>query len=149
MITGDGIASLARAFFYAGTPSVIVSVWNVADQPTSRLLPAFYRHWLSGADKASAVTERVVEAKGGRPDLGEASIVVSGGRGVGSAENFALVEEFFKSFANKCQCNVHIDLIRGRNGHHAAEAAFKAFAIAVREAKQVVGSEVPSTKGVI
>jgi electron transfer flavoprotein alpha subunit len=46
----------------------------------------------SDADKASAVTERVVEAKGGRPDLGEASIVVSGGRGVGSPENFAIIE---------------------------------------------------------
>jgi imidazoleglycerol-phosphate dehydratase len=62
---------------------------------------------------------------------------------------FALVEEFFKSFANKCECNVHVDLIRGRNGHHAAEAIFKAFAIAVRSAKELVGSEVPSTKGVI
>jgi imidazoleglycerol-phosphate dehydratase len=62
---------------------------------------------------------------------------------------FALVEEFFKSFANKCACNIHVDLIRGRNGHHAAEAIFKAFAIALREAKAVVGSDVPSTKGVI
>lgn len=62
---------------------------------------------------------------------------------------FALVEEFFKSFANKCNCNIHVDLIRGRNGHHAAEAIFKAFAVAVREAKAVVGSDVPSTKGVI
>ncbi len=62
---------------------------------------------------------------------------------------FALVEEFFKSFANKCACNIHVDLIRGRNGHHAAEAIFKAFAIAVREAKAVVGSDVPSTKGVL
>ena len=62
---------------------------------------------------------------------------------------FALVEEFFKSFANKCECNLHIDLIRGRNGHHVAEAIFKAFAIAVRAAKEVVGTEVPSTKGVI
>ena len=62
---------------------------------------------------------------------------------------FALVEEFFKSFANKCACNVHVDLLRGRNGHHAAEAMFKAFAVAIREAKRVVGSEVPSTKGVI
>jgi len=62
---------------------------------------------------------------------------------------FALVEEFFKSFANKCACNVHVDLIRGRNGHHAAEAIFKAFAIAVREAKAVVSSDIPSTKGVI
>lgn len=62
---------------------------------------------------------------------------------------FALVEEFFKSFANKCACNIHIDLIRGRNGHHAAEAIFKAFAVALREAKSVIGSDVPSTKGVI
>jgi CHAT domain-containing protein len=55
VITGDGIAGLARAFFYAGTPSVIVSVWDVADQPTNQLLPAFYRAWLTGADKASAL----------------------------------------------------------------------------------------------
>jgi imidazoleglycerol-phosphate dehydratase len=62
---------------------------------------------------------------------------------------FALVEEFFKSFANKCACNIHVDLIRGRNGHHAAEAIFKAFSIALREAKAIVSSDVPSTKGVI
>ena len=62
---------------------------------------------------------------------------------------FALVEEFFKSFANKCACNIHVDLIRGRNGHHAAEAIFKAFAVAVRAAKEVVGDAIPSTKGVI
>ena len=62
---------------------------------------------------------------------------------------FALIEEFFKSFANRCGCNIHVDLIRGRNGHHAAEAIFKAFAVALREAKAIVGTEVPSTKGVI
>ena len=53
--SGDGIAALARAFFYAGTPSVMVSVWNVADEPANRLLPAFYRAWIGGADKASAL----------------------------------------------------------------------------------------------
>ena len=62
---------------------------------------------------------------------------------------FALVEEFFKSFANKCACNIHIDLIRGRNGHHAAEAIFKAFAVALRGAKELISSDVPSTKGVL
>lgn len=62
---------------------------------------------------------------------------------------FALIEEFFKSFANKCACNIHVDLIRGRNGHHAAEAIFKAFAVALRQAKEVAGEEIPSTKGVI
>jgi electron transfer flavoprotein alpha subunit len=48
---------------------------------------------LSAADQLARVTERVTEQKGSRPELTEASVVVSGGRGVGSAENFTLIEE--------------------------------------------------------
>lgn len=47
---------------------------------------------LSDTDRAAKVTERVSEERTGRPELTEASIVVSGGRGVGSPEGFSVVE---------------------------------------------------------
>ncbi len=47
---------------------------------------------LSGAAKGAHITERVAQERSERPELTEASIVVSGGRGVGNAENFALIE---------------------------------------------------------
>ena len=47
---------------------------------------------LSDAAKGARITDRVVEEKGERPDLSEAAIVVSGGRGVGSAEKFDVIE---------------------------------------------------------
>jgi CHAT domain-containing protein len=54
-ISGDGIAAFARAFIYAGTPSLVASLWDVADEPTNRLLPAFYRDWRTGTTKARSL----------------------------------------------------------------------------------------------
>jgi CHAT domain-containing protein/tetratricopeptide (TPR) repeat protein len=54
-ITGDGIATFARAFIYAGAPSIVASLWDVADEPTNRLVPEFYRRWIRGASKAQAL----------------------------------------------------------------------------------------------
>jgi electron transfer flavoprotein alpha subunit len=47
----------------------------------------------SDAAKAAAITEHVVAEKGERPDLTEAQIVVSGGRGTGSPEGFKIIEK--------------------------------------------------------
>jgi electron transfer flavoprotein alpha subunit len=47
---------------------------------------------VSDAAKGTRVVDRVVEQKSSRPELTEAAIVVSGGRGVASAENFSIIE---------------------------------------------------------
>jgi len=70
----------------------------------------------------------------------------------GAISNFdlELVEEFFKSVAFNMPLNLHLTFNRGTNRHHIAEAAFKAFAVALRRAvakNSRVG--VPSTKGVL
>jgi len=46
----------------------------------------------------------------------------------------ALLREFFKSFSDHSGITLHINLIYGKNNHHIAEAIFKAFARAIREA---------------
>ena len=55
LVTGEGITTFARAFIYPGTPSLVASVWDVADEPTHRLVPEFYRAWFGGAAKARAL----------------------------------------------------------------------------------------------
>ena len=60
---------------------------------------------------------------------------------------FVLVEEFWKSAAFRGKLNLHVDVLRARNGHHAAEAVFKATARALSAACAVTGGGVPSTKG--
>jgi len=61
-----------------------------------------------------------------------------------------MIPHIFYSFAMASGVTLHIDVLRGQNDHHRAESAFKALALAIREAIQQTGSnDVPSTKGVL
>lgn len=60
------------------------------------------------------------------------------------------VGHVIETLAVNARATVHVDVLRGRNDHHRAEAAFKALALALREAVAFTGqSGTPSTKGVL
>lgn len=59
------------------------------------------------------------------------------------------ITHFFVSFAMAARLTLHLDVLRGENDHHKAEAAFKALALAVREAVTIIDDRIPSTKGVL
>lgn len=54
---GEGVLSLARAFLYAGTPSMVVSLWQVNDMSTSVVMEQFYSNLAKGMDKAEALRQ--------------------------------------------------------------------------------------------
>ena len=57
---------------------------------------------------------------------------------------------FFESLAMSARCALHVDVLRGKNDHHRAEAAFKALALALRQAvARDESAGIPSTKGVL
>ena len=62
-----------------------------------------------------------------------------------------LAEEFFRAVANGARLTLHVDVETGTNAHHMIEAAFKAFARALRAAVAIDPAEtgVPSTKGTL
>lgn len=62
-----------------------------------------------------------------------------------------LVEEFLKSIAFAAKLNLHVHVPYGSNNHHIAEAIFKAFAKALRQAVSLDprNQEIPSTKGTL
>jgi electron transfer flavoprotein alpha subunit len=93
-----GGAIIVQSKVRAGTPIVAVRPNAVAPEaaPGAAALENVGVQ-VSEAAKAAHVTERVVQERGERPELTEASIVVSGGRGVGSGENFALIEKLADS----------------------------------------------------
>jgi imidazoleglycerol-phosphate dehydratase len=62
-----------------------------------------------------------------------------------------LAEEFFRALANAAKLTLHLEVQAGTNAHHMIEAAFKAFARALRQALALDPTEtgVPSTKGTL
>ena len=54
---GDELVGLTRAFLYAGSPSVIVSLWSVDARSTQELMLEFYKLLKNGSDKATALQE--------------------------------------------------------------------------------------------
>ncbi|MDL4771769.1 MULTISPECIES: electron transfer flavoprotein subunit alpha/FixB family protein [Thermomonosporaceae] len=90
-IFGGGI--IAHAKVRTGTPIIAVRPNSIAPEaapatPVEEQVSVA----LSDADKGARIVEKVVQEKGERPDLTEAAIVVSGGRGVGGADNFTIIE---------------------------------------------------------
>lgn len=61
-----------------------------------------------------------------------------------------MIPHVLESFAQGAKITLHVDCLRGFNDHHRAESAFKATALAIREAISFTGkNDVPSTKGVL
>jgi LPXTG-motif cell wall-anchored protein len=58
---GNGIASLARAFMYAGASSLVVSLWQVNDFSTGEIMKIFYQNLAKGMKKGSALREAKLE----------------------------------------------------------------------------------------
>jgi electron transfer flavoprotein alpha subunit len=100
-LDGDGTATqsifggavVVKSRVKTGTPIVTVRPNSVSAEPApAQAETRSVDVTLDDAGRAATVLERVVEEKGSRPALTDASIVVSGGRGLGSGDNFALVE---------------------------------------------------------
>ena len=87
-----GGATIVHSRVTRGTPIVAMRPHAVAAEPApgaAELSPVS----LAGEFSGAKITGRVVAERGERPDLTEASIVVSGGRGTGGAEGFGVIEQ--------------------------------------------------------
>ena len=107
---------------------------------------ARYGHAYAPLDEALA---RVVVDCSGRPFLHFAAAMPEPTIGADFAAS--LIEEFWRALVVNAALTVHVDLLRARNAHHAAEAIFKAGALALHAATRLTGdpARIPSTKGVL
>jgi CHAT domain-containing protein len=64
---GDEVVGMTRAFLYAGTPSVIASLWRVNDRATGLLMERFYSYLQQGMDKAEALQQAQIKVRAEYP----------------------------------------------------------------------------------
>lgn len=60
---GDDLIGLSRGFFYAGTPSLLATLWKVDDRSTSIFMEYFYKNWLNGMSKPEALRQAQIQLK--------------------------------------------------------------------------------------
>ena len=60
-VDGEGIVGLSRAWFYAGTSSLVVSLWSVSDYTTSLLMESFYKNIQNGMPYSQALGKAKLE----------------------------------------------------------------------------------------
>ena len=60
-LDGEGVFSIARGFAYAGTPSVIMSLWNANDQTTSQIMGRFYELLAEGQNFSAALRQAKID----------------------------------------------------------------------------------------
>jgi CHAT domain-containing protein/Tfp pilus assembly protein PilF len=58
---GEGIISIARGFFYAGVPSVVMTLWSVEDASSAKLMELFYKYLHKGLPKDEALRQAKLE----------------------------------------------------------------------------------------
>jgi imidazoleglycerol-phosphate dehydratase len=104
-----------------------------------------YGHAVIPMDEARALCAIDIS---GRPLLVFEADLPRGGTGGMEHE---LVDEFFRAVSSTAKLTLHLEVQRGTNAHHMIEAAFKAFARALRQAVAIDPDEdgVPSTKGTL
>jgi CHAT domain-containing protein len=64
---GDELVGLQRAFIYAGTPSLVGTLWSVDDEATAELMLRFYHHLQDGVGKAAALRQAQLETMAEHP----------------------------------------------------------------------------------